>query len=377
MAIFRGKVRAMRTFLKGTGCWVFLVPICFSLSVFAKETSSSDGENVEQIKEVVSENEVVNDQELVAESGSEERLEDEKVSADEGGQSVAEEKSKKKRFGLPKIPPLNKWFAKKKENESKLQDEDSDTPEAQAEVEVDEMEVGGVENVENTDTANNAGSKTPDGFGDTAMVNLEGAVNEDERVVKLYRVSSAKMARAQAQIADAIGLKEEALLMHAEADALEADSAKGQGKKIKSYTKTSKKTNKAISKRLEEKKELDAEQQKKFAKGMLLYAKGAVATSQFAKEMRPFYSTVLKQGNVAKGGGIEGWLSKAKILLDKNIKSLGTALYIAKSSPKVIYEHGQTISKLRGYAKSQNIDIPDDANKELDGFSSNSDWKNV
>ncbi|MBL1294123.1 MAG: hypothetical protein COB61_009645 [Thiotrichales bacterium] len=362
----------MRAFLKVTGHLVFLVPICFSFSVFAKETSNSDGENVGQINEVVSESEAANDQGLAAESGSEESLADEKPSTDEGEQPVAEEKPKKKLFGLPKIPPLNKWFAKKKENKNNKQDEGPDAPEAQAKI--DETETGAVEN---EDTANNASSETPEGSSDTAIVNLEGAVNEDERVVKLYRVSSAKMARAQAQIADAIGLKEEALLMHAEADALEADSAKGQGKKIKSYTKTSKKTNKAISKRLEEKKELDAEQQKKFAKGMLLYAKGAVATSKFAKEMRPFYSTVLKQGNVATGGGIEGWLSKAKILLDKNVKSLGTALYIAKSSPKVIYEHGQTITKLRRYAKSQNIDVPDDANKELDGFSSNSDWKNV
>ncbi len=368
-------MKDMKVILRALSFLLCVISFSVSLNAIAKEEAAGKNSNQDQaISGITDQSETGNEEGADLANIDEENIVDKETVENDIEQASAEKKPKKKLFGLPKILPPNKWFAKKKD---KNDVEQEDQAELEAQTDEPSDDVGNITASEEG-VVDESDLDEKNELGDTEVVNLDEAVNDQERIVQLYRSSSAKMARAQAQIAEAIGLKEEALLMRAEAEALESDSAKGQSKKLKSYTKTSKKTNKAISKRLEQKKELNQEEQEKFAKGMLLYAKGSVATTHFANEMRPFYASLLRQGKVSRGGsGIEGLFGKAKLLFDQSVSSLGTALYIARSSPKVIHGHSQTIAKLQSYAKNQNLDIPDDANEKLDGFSEDTDWKNV
>lgn len=213
-----------------------------------------------------------------------------------------------------------------------------------------------------------------------------------EKVVVTYRESLIYMALAQSKMAAALDLKKEAELLEAEAEALQSDSSqdlsegdanKKQKQLFKSYAAVSKRTNKAIDKKLKEKNSLTAEQRKQFAQALSSYAVSLGYVNEFSKAASPFYKSLASDAGVKEVKDRKlNWRNIASTVTETTAKvtnvltKAGVASYIGRTSPGTMRGHYKLGTSFIAYAKDNKIDVPVSTEKAVASVKM-PDWKNI
>lgn len=155
-------------------------------------------------------------------------------------------------------------------------------------------------------------------------------------VVLSFNVALKGLSQAQAKMADALGLKEEAALATKNAADFEAGSITGKDELSSKIVSSSKITEKLMT-ALEAKPKLDEAAKSKFASGLPPYGIGVVA-------------------------GING-IKKAVDSLEAassdpmQLMKLGTLIYLAKEGPSLLKSFGNATQAISTYTSSQGIDF--------------------
>ena len=110
-------------------------------------------------------------------------------------------------------------------------------------------------------------------------IKWEDLASQQEVIVQQYVSAAIIIASAQLNMTQSLELKKQAALVKAEIAALQDDSTINK-KKLKSYTKTSERTNKLIRKKLEKDAELTSAQRQEFTQGVIKYAEGIEGTGE-------------------------------------------------------------------------------------------------
>lgn len=209
-----------------------------------------------------------------------------------------------------------------------------------------------------------------------ALLSWEVLRGKQTELALNYTLATVAMAKAQAKLAAALDLKEDAEKLEAEAKALEANSTVDtinniSSKQLKNINKLSKSTRKNLNEALEKKGEITGEQRKNFLKGFASYAVSVHTTIQAFEEFKPFMSglwvkaeqtvTASQAGDTSAVIDIFAGRKAIDIVSDFNLASR-----IVKTAPNLLVNHGKTSKNLYDYTNQHGIKVPDNATAELD-----------
>ena len=167
-----------------------------------------------------------------------------------------------------------------------------------------------------------------------------------DQLQRAYVGANKEVLHANAQMADALGLKDEAVKARATSDALGEGATKGN---LTDADKVQSDTSLAISARLKESPELDAKAKVTYATGLSSLAGGVLKYIQ------------MKQ-NVS---GVKSSISSPSLSLVTAGPKVGVASYIVSSFPTNLTNLTAALNSAISFAKSREIPIPDDATKAL------------
>ena len=148
----------------------------------------------------------------------------------------------------------------------------------------------------------------------------------------------------QAQVAHALGLKEEAEKLESEQDALASGNVKDESS-ISKTMKVSSSAQEAIDKKMAESGALSSEAKQEFAKALPLYAKGTANTYKMLPEVQSWAGSA---GSAIKNSGLMG-ASTLK-------KKLATGLFVASELPDYLGTAKNSYGSLIAFAKKNEID---------------------
>jgi len=177
----------------------------------------------------------------------------------------------------------------------------------------------------------------------------------NEAVVQRYVAASVSLSQAQAKLADALGLKEEAARIRAANDVLRSGKVSDtEGKDgLEKHHSVSAEVNEKIAEELAKEQELSAQSKQDIALALLPYANGLYQSRQAAQELVPFVAS-LRPSNPFQ--------------LPKVMKRYSTAFFLAKSAPGFVKKHFSTMQQLSQVCKTQGIKIPDEASQVMQGI---------
>ncbi|MEL7538024.1 MAG: PEGA domain-containing protein [Pseudomonadota bacterium] len=213
-------------------------------------------------------------------------------------------------------------------------------------------------------------------------------VNEQERIVLSYVVASVAMSDAQAELADALELKDAAAKVRAEARALESATTVDK-KRLEKNTKISKSTNKQIQKALKKDKELTAQQRIEFSRGMASYVLAVEQTDNVIDEAAPFVSSVEQKITGTMERLKSAWSEKNPVSIFRGgttadgtdigemKKKLATGMYIGQKAPGLIVSHGKTVQQIAKYTQNNDIAVPPEASGALKKYQAPQESKGV
>jgi len=178
------------------------------------------------------------------------------------------------------------------------------------------------------------------GGGTSGGANLSAS---QDQLVKSYVAGSKDVLNSQAEIATAVGLKDQAATCKATADALTTGATKDN---LESADKAMSQSSKSVSDALASNPKMNADAKKHFAVGLTLLASGVLSYSGMAKDVSNF------QSGVSSASPME-------------LEKLSSGIYIVKSLPSNIKNLGAALNNAVNFAKSHDIPVPSDATKAL------------
>lgn len=188
---------------------------------------------------------------------------------------------------------------------------------------------------------------------DSSNSSAVDAVNMQDDLVKQYIVAALLINEAQRMLAEALGLNEDAARLKADGEVLGSGAVLSVDSLEKS-TEISEQANKNIEEKLAEGAELSSESQLLFAQALIPYATGLYETSQLYDAFEEFGDAAKEQISAAS------MIQKIKVT-----KKLAVGLHVVSSVPGLAKDLYSTSEKLLSFAKSNNIDVPEDATDAL------------
>ena len=162
-------------------------------------------------------------------------------------------------------------------------------------------------------------------------------------LVKQYVAADKEVLGANAFMAEALGLKDQAAAAKATGDALQEGATKGNLSDADKATSTS---SDAIAATLKQSPQLDDQAKAKFAQGLKSLVSGTVHYAALRQPVQDFATGL-------KGAGL---LQAAQ---------LGTGAYLVKSFPDSAKNLGESLHNAVNFAKSNNIPVPADATQAM------------
>lgn len=208
-------------------------------------------------------------------------------------------------------------------------------------------------------------AKTSEDYASMSWDQLKG---EQAKLLVNYVAASVSMGSAQADLAEALGLKEEAEKLRAEVKALKSNSAAGK-EEFKSFTKLSKGTNKKFQKAAKKNQELTADKKEDFAYGVGKYLVSAHQTTELVKKYTPLMQGLTMKTKEEAGGTFsklkQGDLDSLEGKEVNAAAGFAVGVYIGASSPKLATDHVKTSKSIYDYSVKNGVKVPDDATKAL------------
>ena len=180
-------------------------------------------------------------------------------------------------------------------------------------------------------------TKTLTGGGDSGGVDVKALTNDQSALLKQVSAALLSLAKSQALMSEALGLKEQAAIASQNAASLEAGELTGKDDMEKQIA-SSQEVSDAIQTKIKESEALTAEEKKTFAKSLPPYGVGAVGVVSTSK-------TAIETGKSISG-------SKDLTVLSK----LGTLLSYAKKAPGLISSFTSCTSSIINFSKKNGID---------------------
>lgn len=191
--------------------------------------------------------------------------------------------------------------------------------------------------------------KVVDG-GDKPQTNSYSA---QEKIMKKYVNASVSIMTAQGVFAEALGLKEQSVVIQEKAEALSKGAVEDKDQIERTKLDLSE-NNELILKEIEKGQEMSNEAKLKFAKGFIPYALGLVETKKIVTEAPEFIQSA------------SDTISSASLLNKLSVTNkLATGMYIAKEMPGFASNLYDASNSLLSFAKSQDIEVPQDATSAL------------
>jgi hypothetical protein len=170
------------------------------------------------------------------------------------------------------------------------------------------------------------------------------AVAQQDQLVKAYVEADKDVLKAQAKMADAVGLKERAAKLNAAGDALGAGATKDSLQA--SETEQSEASKEIQAKLKDGNLQMDEAGKKKFADALGNLGRGVSKYAKLKSNIAAFQSAIT-------GGGAAGALAAAT--------KLGVGKFIVTSAPSNLRNVSSTLSTAVSFAKSHDIPVPADA----------------
>lgn len=191
--------------------------------------------------------------------------------------------------------------------------------------------------------------KLPFGGGSNNSADSSGdAAAQQDQLVKAYVAADKEVLKAQAKMADAVGLKDRAAQLEATSDALGAGATKDSLEA--SETMQSEASQEIQAKLKEGNLKLDAAGQKKFSEALGSLGRGIAKYAGLKGPIAQFQQSL-------SGGGAAGLVSAAS--------KLNAGRYIVTSTPGHVKNLSSTLSSAVTYAQSNKIPVPKDATSVL------------
>ena len=172
-------------------------------------------------------------------------------------------------------------------------------------------------------------------------------VDQREAIVQSYVVATLSLSEAQALLAEALGLKEEAAKIREANDILASGKVEGQETELEKHHTQSKAVNEVITLELAKQEELSAQSRQQIAKSLLPYANGLYQSRKVIREASPFLQSMMPST-----------LNPFELAAKK--KKFATAWFLLKKSPGFMSTHAKTVQQLISVCRKYGIEIPKD-----------------
>ncbi len=192
--------------------------------------------------------------------------------------------------------------------------------------------------------------KLPVGGGSESSGSAEAS---QEKIVQSYIEALALVLGAQAELQEALGLKDKAAESRATAEALGNGSLDGK-KGLQDAAGQSADADASIQKKFDDGATISAEGREHYINGLALYIQGLVATKEMAGETTEF------------GKQAQAEISSASMMKKGKLMSkLAAGTYLVSEIPGFTSRLASNLQKLTAFAKSAGIPVPDDATDAL------------
>ena len=168
--------------------------------------------------------------------------------------------------------------------------------------------------------------------------------NQQAGIVQTLVAGFTEYTAGQAQIARALGLKEEVDKLESEQDALSSGNVNDKDG-IERTMKISASAQEAIDKKMEEGAVLSAESKAEFSKALPFYARGTANTISLIPELTKWGTSAT---SAIKGGGMMGAM--------KIKKTLGTGMFVVSKLPGYLKNAKKSYGSLIAFSKKNEID---------------------
>ena len=180
------------------------------------------------------------------------------------------------------------------------------------------------------------------------------SADSQEAIVSEFKTALSFILEAQGHVAIALGLGDTADSLRAEAGRLSGDDCAQSC--LKEVTEASADGEKKIREQMSAGAELDAESKKELTKAYPMLGKGTLTMAGLAPKAKDWATSATSE---IKGAGVMG-AAKLK-------KKLGTGLYIARTTPKLIKEWTDTTSSMVSFGKKVGVPTEGAAGDEMEG----------
>jgi hypothetical protein len=182
------------------------------------------------------------------------------------------------------------------------------------------------------------------GKGQTQSVDASALADQQSGLVNRLVDGFKEYTAGQAQVARALGLKEEAERLESEQEALASGNVQDKDG-IERTMSVSSSAQEAIEEKMAESGEISAESKAEFSKAMPYYARGTAQTIKLLPEIRKWGKSA---SSAVKGAGM---MNAGKIK-----KSLGTGLFLVKKLPGYVKQARKSYASLSAFSKKNEID---------------------
>ncbi|KWR90886.1 hypothetical protein [Cupriavidus sp. IDO] len=170
---------------------------------------------------------------------------------------------------------------------------------------------------------------------------------QNDELLRGYVAASKDVLTAQSKMADALGMKDEAVKLQASADTVSNGATKDN---LADADKLLTDTAKAVAEKLKANPALGEKEKATFVAGLASLGSGMVKYVGLKDKLASFKNAVTTASPLA-------------------LTKLGTGVYIVKSLPDSVTTMGGALSNAISYAKGRDIPVPADATKALSNLS--------
>lgn len=182
----------------------------------------------------------------------------------------------------------------------------------------------------------------------------QSAADTQEAIVGDFKASLGHVLKAQGHVLKSLGMEDEAESLRAEGERLSGEDCKKSC--LEEVIEASADAEKQYQDNLSAGADLDADSKKELTKAFLPLGKGTLIMSKLGPKAKDWAKSASSE---IKGAGITG-AAKLK-------KKLGTGLYIAQATPKLIKEWTKTTSSLVSFGKKAGVPTDGASGDEMDG----------
>jgi len=180
------------------------------------------------------------------------------------------------------------------------------------------------------------------------------AADAQEAIVRDFKAALGFVLQAQGHVAKALGMEDTAESLRAEAGRLSGDDCAQSC--LEEVTEASASGEQKIQERMAAGSDLDADSKKELSKAFPPLGKGTLRMTKLAPKAKDWVKSASSE---IKSAGMMG-AAKMK-------KKLGTGLYIAKATPKLIQEWTKTTSSMINFGKQAGVSTEGASGDEMEG----------